>query len=157
MPVTRCKIDETARVWHSDLVNLWGCKIGARTRVAAFVEIGHGVTIGEDCLIQGFTYIPPGVTIGARVFVGPRVTFTNDKYPPQRDAFVPLTTVVHDDVSIGAGAVILPGVTLFSGCRIGAGAVVTHDVLPGVTVVGNPAREMWRRSGHACESEEVCQ
>lgn len=77
--------------------------------------------------------------IGDDVFIGPRVTFTNDKYPPSPDWLV---TTVGDRASIGAGAIILPGLTLGEGCMIGAGAVVTKDVPAGETWVGNPARKL---------------
>ena len=83
-----------------------------------------------------------GVIIQKDCFIGPRVTFLNDKYAPTHGAWrtEERDTVVEEGVSIGGGAVILPGVVLGKGCRIGAGAVVTRDVPPGMTVVGNPAR-----------------
>ena len=93
--------------------------------------------IGNNCKVQAFAFIPTGVTIGNNVFIGPRVTFTNDKHPPSGNWSA---TIVEDEVVIGAGAVILPGLTLGKGCVVGAGAVVIKDVLPYATVVGNPAK-----------------
>lgn len=107
------------------------------------MDIGKGVKIGKFCKIQAGAFIPPGVTIGDYCFIGPHVCFTNDKYPALRDVdWQLLTTVVEDEVVIGAGAIILPGLTIGKGARIGAGAVVTKDVPPGETWVGNPAKKI---------------
>lgn len=126
------------KFWHKHLSNISeSCTIGDGTIVHSHVWIGDHVSIGERCKIQAFSFIPTGVRIGNDVFIGPRVTFTNDKYPPSSDWSI---TIVGNNVSIGAGAVILPGVTLGPGCKIGAGAVVTKNVDAGVTVVGNPAK-----------------
>lgn len=127
------------------LVNLYGCSLGAEVMVAAFVEIGPGVTVGPKTRIQAHAFIPKGVTIGANCFIGPRVTFCNDKYPPSG---VITGITVEDDVVIGAGATILPGVTISKGAKIGAGAVVTRDVPLGATWVGNPAQELRRSDGY---------
>jgi len=121
--------------------NIWGnvC-IGRDCKIAAFVEIGDGVTIGDECKIEAFAFIPPGITIGNRVFIGPHVCFTNDKYPGiGKDWHMPIT-IVEDYVSIGANATILPGVRLGFGCTVGAGSVVVEDVHQMTTVKGNPAR-----------------
>lgn len=141
MPLTKVVRYGCNAIPQPELVNLYYCKIGRRTKIAAFVEIGKDVVIGEDCKIEAFSFIPIGVEIGNNVFVGPHVCFTNDKHPPSLDKFVPLKTIVEDGVSIGARAVILPGITLHKNCVIGAGSVVTKDVEEGVTVFGNPAGE----------------
>lgn len=124
-------------IWHPELSVILTDDIGADCTIHAFVWIGNGVHIGPRTRIQAFSFIPTGVTIGADCFIGPRVTFTNDKHPPSQDW---ASTFVEDGVSIGAGAVILPGVTLGTKCVIGAGAVVTKDVAAWQTVMGNPAR-----------------
>lgn len=134
------EIGEDAVIY--DHVNLYKCKIGNRTKIDSFVYIEEGVTIGDDCKIRPFVFIPTGVTIGDRVFIGPNVSFTNDKYPRMRTDWELLETVIEDKVSIGAGATILPGVTLGEGAMIGAGSVVTKDVKPGSLVIGNPAKEV---------------
>lgn len=142
MSIIRCQVGETTTIWHPDVVNLYDCTIGEACNIGAFVEIGKGVTIGNGCSIGAYAFIPQGVDIGNDVFVGPGVVFCNDKYPPSRGAWKIMHTVVEDGVSIGARALILPGITLHAGCKIGAGAVVTRDVAAGKTVVGNPARPL---------------
>ena len=130
-------------------VNLYGCRIGSRSRIGTFVEIQRGAAIGADCKVQSHTFVCDGVTIGDGVFVGHGVMFVNDKAPrvltaegsPQTEAdweLLPIT--VGDRASIGSGAVILGGVTIGPGALVGAGAVVTRDVGPGTTVAGVPAR-----------------
>lgn len=134
---------------HPNLVNLYGCTIGQNSKIASFVEIRANVTIGKNCKIEPFVFIPEGVVIEDNVFVGPGVMFTNDKYPratrpdgtlKQKSDWKLTPTLVGKGASIGAGAVILPGVTIGKGAMIGAGAVVTRDVPDNATVVGNPAR-----------------
>ena len=132
-------------------VNLYGCRIGDRTRIGTFVEIQRGAVIGSHCKIQSHTFICDGVEIGDRVFVGHGVTFVNDKEPRAtapggalqvEDDWDLQRTVVEDGASIGSGATILGGVRIGHDAMVGAGAVVTRDVPAGATVVGNPAREL---------------
>jgi len=132
-----------------DLVNLYGCEIGDNTKIASFVEIRRTVKIGKNCKIEPFTFIPKGVIIEDEVFIGPHVTFTNDKYPKattesgelkKNEDWKISKIVVKGRASIGAGAVILPGVTIGENSIIGAGAVVTKDVPPNKIVIGNPAK-----------------
>lgn len=128
----------------SSLANFWGDnRIGEGTSIGAFCDIG-GVVIGENCKIQTGVSIPPGWKLGNRVFVGPGARFANDKKPSLGANFEPLEGVVEDDVVIGMGALIGPGITLGKGCVVGMGAVVIKDVLPGQTVVGNPAKPLTR-------------
>ena len=135
------RVPASTWVWYPELSNISTVDIGENCTIHTYVWIGNKVKIGDRCKIQAFCFIPDGVTIGNDVFLGPRVTFTNDKNPPsnQKDW---AETIVEDGVSIGAGAIILPGLTLGKGCKIGAGAVVTHNVPQGETWVGNPARKM---------------
>jgi len=122
--------------------NLWGAyDIGDDCTVAAFVEIGDGVRIGNRCKIEAFAFIPPGVVIEDEVFVGPHACFTNDRRPRAVGEWRKTTTLVKRRASIGANATVLPGVTIGEGAVVGAGAVVTRDVPDRRTVVGNPARE----------------
>jgi acetyltransferase-like isoleucine patch superfamily enzyme len=141
--IVDCQIGEDTIV--RDYVNLYGCKIGRECRIAAFVEIQRGVTIGDHCKVEAFAFIPSGVTIEDEVFVGPRATFTNDLHPHAVGDWSITPTLVKKGASIGAGAVIVCGVTIGEGATVGAGAVVTKDVPAGATVVGNPARPVKKK------------
>ena len=130
-------------------VNLYGCEIGDESKIGTFVEIQKGARIGRRCKVSSHTFICEGVTLEDEVFVGHGVMFTNDKNPRATTAtgqlqtgadWHCLPTVVKTRVSIGSGATILCGITIGEGSIIGAGAVVTKDVPPGVVVAGNPAR-----------------
>lgn len=130
-------------------VNLYGCTIGADTRIGPFVEIQKGAVVGERCKISSHSFVCEGVEIEDEVFIGHGVMFTNDRYPkatgengqPLGDGeWVLERTVVRRRTSIGSGAVILPGLEIGEGATIGAGAVVTRDVAPGEVVSGVPAR-----------------
>ena len=136
-------------VVHS-FTNLYGCRIGSRSRIGTFVEIQRGAEIGAACKIQSHSFICDGVRIEDEVFVGHGVTFVNDKLPRATDGagalqteadWELLATIVEKGASIGSGATILGGVRIGREATIGAGAVVTKDVEPGETVVGNPARQ----------------
>jgi len=150
MPIAEdVRMGRNVRIHHPQLVNLYGCSIGDETRIGAFVEIQNHAVIGARCKISSHSFICEGVTIEDEVFVGHGVMFINDRYPraatdsgrPQGEGDWQMEpTRVGRGASIGSGAVILCGITLGAGALIGAGAVVTHDVPPGATVAGNPAR-----------------
>jgi UDP-2-acetamido-3-amino-2,3-dideoxy-glucuronate N-acetyltransferase len=122
-----------------DQVNLYKCKIGKNCKIDAYVYIEEGVVIGDNCKVRPFVFIPKGVTIADNVFIGPSVVFTNDKYPKAHGQWNLMTTKVEEGASIGAGAVILPGLIIGKNALIGAGAVVTKDVPDNAVVVGNPS------------------
>lgn len=132
-------------VWQFSTI-LPGARLGVNVSVGSNTEIGRHVLIGDGCRIGRGVFIPNRTVIGQRVFIGPNAVLTDDRHPvvanPHYKAEPP---EIGDDVSIGAGAVLLPGVRLGQGCCIGAGAVVTRDVMPYATVVGNPARVLYSR------------
>jgi acetyltransferase-like isoleucine patch superfamily enzyme len=136
------------KVFHPDLVNLYGCTIGEETKIGAFVEIQKNATVGARCKISSHTFVCEGVTIEDEVFVGHGVMFINDIYPRatadgalQTEAdWTVVETRVRRGASIGSGAVILAGITIGEGALIGAGAVVTKDVPPHTIAKGVPAR-----------------
>jgi UDP-2-acetamido-3-amino-2,3-dideoxy-glucuronate N-acetyltransferase len=133
--------------------------IGENTRVWAFAHVLPGATIGKDCNICDHVFIENDVVVGDRVtvkcgvqlwdglrvsddvFIGPNVTFSNDKYPKSKQ-YQPRVEETHigRGASIGGGAAVLPGLRIGSRAMVGAGAVVTHDVPARAVVSGNPAR-----------------
>jgi UDP-2-acetamido-3-amino-2,3-dideoxy-glucuronate N-acetyltransferase len=127
-----------------DQVNLYKCRIGRNCKIDAYVYMEEAVVIGNNCKIRPYVFIPTGVTIGDDVFIGPGVLFTNDKYPRVRGEWKLQPIRVKKGASIGAGAVVLPGVTIGENAIVGAGAVVTKNVADGAVVAGNPARPIAR-------------
>ena len=114
-----------------------GAELGDRCVIGSCAWIGKGVVMGDDCRIQHGVFLPNGTQIGHRVFFGPNASLTDDRYPIVNNPdYVAEPPIIGNDVSIGAGAVILPGVRIWDGAMIGAGAVVTRDVAPGVLVRG---------------------
>lgn len=137
------------KIFHSDLVNLYGCTIGDETKVGTFVEIQKNAVIGARCKVSSHTFICEGVTIEDEVFIGHGVMFTNDKMPRataeggalQTEAdWAVIPTRVCKGASLGSGVVVICGVTIGEGAMVGAGAVITKDVPPGAVVAGVPAR-----------------
>ena len=132
--------------------NLYGCVIGAGSRVGPFVEIQRGAVVGERCKVQSHSFICTGVSIADEVFIGHNVVFINDKIPRSArngrlqtaDDWELLPTVVEAGASIGSGAIVMGGVRIGREAVVGAGAVITHDVDPGTTVAGVPARVLQR-------------
>jgi len=150
MPIADSVIlEDEVVVHHPQLVNLYGCRIGTRSRIGAFVEIQRGAQIGADCKISSHSFLCEGVTLENGVFIGHGVMFTNDLYPRalneegslQTDAdWRVVPTLVKAHASIGSNATILAGITIGEGALVGAGAVVTKDVPPHAVVAGSPAR-----------------
>jgi acetyltransferase-like isoleucine patch superfamily enzyme len=124
-------------------VNLYGCAIGNNTFIGPFVEIQRNAKIGDHCKIQSHSFICELVTIGNRCFVGHGVMFINDVFedgrPAGGDKKKWRSTIIGNNVSIGSNATILP-VTVCDGTVIGAGAVVTKNLLKPGVYAGNPAK-----------------
>ncbi len=137
-----CKLGQKVIIHR--YTNLWGCTLGDDVSVGSYAEIGHGVIVGPRTRIGAFAFIPPGVVIGPDCFIGPRATFTNDKFPRTGRPWECLKTVVQAGASIGAGAIILPGLTIGERAMVGAGSVVTENVPDDAVVAGNPARRVVR-------------
>lgn len=126
--------------------NLYGCTLGDDCFVGPFVEIQSGVVIGSRTRVQSHAFVCDLVTIGDDCVLSHGVKFINDKFksgPARGDKSKWKSTKVGNNVSVGTNATILP-VTICDNVIIGAGAVVTKDiVVPGV-YVGNPARLLYK-------------
>jgi UDP-2-acetamido-3-amino-2,3-dideoxy-glucuronate N-acetyltransferase len=141
-------LEEGVVIFHQDLVNLYGCRIGKGTKIGTFVEIQKNAIIGKNCKISSHSFICEGVEIEDGVFVGHGVVFTNDLYPRATTEDGALQTEAHWRVlptrvcrfaSIGSNATILPNVTIGTRAIVGAGAVITRNVPDYAIVAGVPA------------------
>jgi UDP-2-acetamido-3-amino-2,3-dideoxy-glucuronate N-acetyltransferase len=158
LPVAKnVNLGRDVSISYPELVNLYGCSIGAQTKIGPFVEIQKNVEIGARCKICSHTFICEGVSIENECFIGHHVCFVNDRYPRATSAngqlqtetdWQVIPTRVCKGASIGSGALIMCGVTIGAGALVGAGAVVTHDVAPRQTVAGVPARLLRSRYEH---------
>tara|TARA_B110000008_G_C16712953_1_gene461570 strand:- start:121 stop:603 length:483 start_codon:yes stop_codon:yes gene_type:complete len=149
MPLKNVKLGKKVMIHNPDLINLYGCEIGDRSKIGAFVEIQKGVTIGKDCKISSHSFLCEGVKIGNGVFIGHGVMFINDLHPratnpdgslQNEDDWEIANSEIQDGASIGTGALILGNVIVGRHAMIGAGAVVTKNVSPNKIVAGVPAR-----------------
>lgn len=151
MPIDRCDISPGVRIGYPDLVNLYGCRIGAESSIGPFVEIQAGCSIGSGCKVSSHSFLCEGVTLEDGVFIGHGVMFTNDMLPRATDGagqrlgagdWDCLPTLVQEGASIGSNATILCGLKIGAHAMIGAGAVVTADVAPFAIMAGVPARQI---------------
>jgi acetyltransferase-like isoleucine patch superfamily enzyme len=126
-------------------VNIYGCKIGNNCFIGPFVEIQKNTIIGNDTKIQSHSFICELVSIGNNCFIGHGVMFINDLFsnggPAGGDQSKWKSTIIGNHVSIGSNATILP-VNICDNVVIGAGAVVTKDIIKSGTYVGNPAKKI---------------
>lgn len=128
------------RVWQFVVV-LPGARIGAQCNLCAHVLIEDDVVVGDRVTVKSGVQLWNGLSVGDDVFIGPNATFTNDKFPRSKRFLDEVgRTRIEAGASIGAGAVILPGLTIGKHAMIGAGSVVTRSVPPNAIVMGNPAR-----------------
>lgn len=138
------------RIWHFAQVRE-RARIGSECNVGKGAYVGADVVVGDRCKIENDASLFEGLTVEDGVFVGPHVVFTNDRRPratnpggtlQTADDWEMGRTTVRRGASIGAGAVIVPGIEIGRYAMIGAGAVVTRDVAAHALVVGNPARRV---------------
>lgn len=133
-------IGDGTRIWQFCVV-LPDATIGRDCNICSHCFIENDVVVGDRVTIKSGVQLWDGLRVGDDVFIGPNATFTNDRHPRSGNrGFQCLPTTLESGCSVGAGAVILPGVRIGRRAVVGAGAVVTKDVPDGATVVGNPAR-----------------
>jgi UDP-2-acetamido-3-amino-2,3-dideoxy-glucuronate N-acetyltransferase len=133
-------IGEATTIWQFCVV-LKGAKIGSNVNICSHCFIENDVTIGNNVTVKNGIYLFDGIALEDNVFIGPNVTFTNDKNP--RSKLYPTVfpkTLIKKGASVGGGAVILPGITIGENAMIGAGAIVTKDVPSNAVVYGNAAK-----------------
>jgi UDP-2-acetamido-3-amino-2,3-dideoxy-glucuronate N-acetyltransferase len=133
------KIGANTQIWQHCVV-LEGAVIGENCNINYNVFIENDVIIGNNVTVKCGVYLWDGITIEDNVQIGPNVTFTNDKYPRAKQPFKLQRTRISKNASVGAGAVILGGITIGESAMIGAGSVVTKNVPPFTLWTGNPAR-----------------
>jgi UDP-2-acetamido-3-amino-2,3-dideoxy-glucuronate N-acetyltransferase len=141
-------IGPATRIWHFVQVRE-GARIGAHCNVGKGAYIGAQVVVGDRCKIENNASLFEGLIVEDAVFIGPHAVFTNDRSPRATNPDGTLQTAddwemghttVRRGASIGAGALVLPGLEIGRYAMIGAGAVVTRDVPAHAVVVGNPGR-----------------
>tara|TARA_Y100000588_G_C14281064_1_gene937188 strand:- start:13503 stop:13967 length:465 start_codon:yes stop_codon:yes gene_type:complete len=138
--VTTSHIGSGTTIWQFSVV-LKGAQIGKDCNICAHTFIENDVVLGNRVTVKSGVYLWDGIRVEDDVFIGPCVTFTNDKYPRSKqypDQFLQIS--IGSGASIGANATILPGVKIGEKSMIGAGSVVTKDVPRNAVVVGNPAK-----------------
>lgn len=148
------KIGEKTVIWNEAQVR-GGAVVGAECIIGKGVYIDRDVVVGNKVKVQNRASLYRGVTVEDGAFIGPHVAFTNDRYPRSitpdgrlrtDDDWEPEPTLVRYGASIGAGSVILLGVTIGRWAMVGAGSLVTHDVPDHALVKGSPARV----TGYVC-------
>ena len=138
-----CTIGEGTRIWHFSHI-MKGCKIGHSCTIGQNVVVSPDVIIGNRVKIQNNVSVYTGVVCEDDVFLGPSCVFTNVINPrsaiSRKHLYQP--TYVEKGATIGANATIVCDCRIGKYAMVGAGAVVTRDILPYALVVGNPARQI---------------
>lgn len=133
-------IPDSTRIWQFCVV-FPECVVGENCNICSHCLIENDVIIGNSVTIKSCVQLWDGIVIEDGVFIGANVSFTNDKFPRSKNKdWVLCRTRVCKGASIGAGSVILPGITIGEGAFIAAGSVVTKDVPAGELWMGNPAK-----------------
>ena len=138
MPIKNCKIGLNTKIIGP--VNLYDCEIGNDCFIGPFVEIQKNVVIGDLTRIQSHSFICEGVMIGKNCFIGHGTIFTNDLFDSTDiKNWIKRKTNLGDNIRIGSNVTLLP-INIGDNSIVGAGSVVTKDVLSNSIVAGNPAK-----------------
>lgn len=138
--VQSVQIGNDTKVWQFSVI-LAGAVIGNNCNICAHTMVENDVFIGNNVTVKSGVYLWDGIHIEDNVFIGPCVTFANDKYPRSKqypDEFA--KTLIKKGASIGANATILPAIVIGANAMVGAGSVVTKNVPDNAVVMGNPAK-----------------
>jgi len=138
--VQSLQIGEGTKIWQFAIV-LPGAQIGENCNINSHTFIENDVIIGNDVTVKSGVYLWDGIMVEDNVFIGPNVTFTNDKYPKSKhypQAFQ--RTILKYGCSIGAGSIILGGITIGRNSLIGAGSLVTKSIPDNEIWIGSPAK-----------------
>lgn len=137
--VKSINIGNNTKIWQYCVV-LPDAIIGENCNICSHCFIENQVRIGNNVTIKNGVYLWDGIEIEDDVQIGPNVTFTNDKYPRAKHPFNIQKIIIKKRASIGAGSIILGGVTIGENAMIGAGSTVTKDVPDNELWFGNPAK-----------------
>jgi UDP-2-acetamido-3-amino-2,3-dideoxy-glucuronate N-acetyltransferase len=151
----KARVGKGTQVWNEVQIRE-GAAVGENCIIAKGVYIDRDVVIGSNVKIENRASVYRGVTLEDGVFVGPHVSFTNDRFPRsvtpegrlRTDAdWEPERTLVRQGASLGAGTVVVPGRVIGRWAMVGAGSLVTRDVPDHALVLGSPARQV----GYVCD------
>lgn len=141
-PLSDCKntsIPQSTNIWQNVVV-LPKAIIGENCNICAHCFIENDVKIGDNVTVKCGVYLWDGITLEDHVQIGPNVTFTNDKYPRAKQEFELQRIVIKQNASVGAGSIILGGVTIGENAMVGAGSLVTKSIPDGELWYGTPAK-----------------
>jgi UDP-2-acetamido-3-amino-2,3-dideoxy-glucuronate N-acetyltransferase len=141
-PLSDCNntsIPQSTNIWQNVVV-LPKAIIGENCNICAHCFIENDVKIGDNVTVKCGVYLWDGITLEDHVQIGPNVTFTNDKYPRAKQAFELQRIVIKQNASVGAGSIILGGVTIGENAMVGAGSLVTKSIPDGELWYGTPAK-----------------
>lgn len=134
-------IGANTSIWQYSIV-LKGAIIGKNCNINSHCFIEHEVIIGNNVTIKCGVYLWDGITIEDDVFIGPNVTFINDKYPRSKKKFDLLRTTLKRGSTVGAGSIIMAGITIGEYAMIGAASLVTKNIINNTLWFGSPAKQI---------------
>jgi UDP-2-acetamido-3-amino-2,3-dideoxy-glucuronate N-acetyltransferase len=138
--VLSTRIGINTRVWQYSVI-LKNAVIGSNCNINCHVFIENDVVIGDNVTVKSGVYLWDGLRIEDNVFIGPNVTFTNDKTPRSKKYPTEFQqTIIRRNASIGAGSIVLGGIEIGEFAMTGAGSLITKNIPARALFVGSPAR-----------------